>query len=509
MYTLKNNIKITHFVLAMSFLNFLFFHYPFFKFVFNNIEYKSFNGIVMIMSLIIMMLVLNAFVYFLFFSLSRFVGKFLLVLFFLINSIAIYFINTYSVILDESMIGNVLNTNYEESSSFFSFKLVLYLILFGILPSVYVIKAKIITVPIKKFFSIVSFTLLFILGIVVVNAGNILWIDKNSKVLGGLAMPWSYTVNISLYYVHQAQKNQKEILLPNATIKDNQKSVVVLVIGESARSQNFSLYGYEKNTNPLLSKISNVFHYAANSDATYTSAGVKSILEHENTNDLYEILPNYLNRNNVEVIWRTSNWGEPPIHVKNFQDRKFLKQNCKGKECEYDEVLLTGLKEQILTCRKNKILIVLHTSTSHGPTYSKKYPPQFEIYKPVCNSVELGKCSQTELINAYDNTIIYTDYLLSKIIEDLNQLKEYKSTMIFVSDHGESLGENNLYMHGLPLSIAPKVQYEIPFIVWYSDNCTKRLKPFKTVSQGHVFHSVLNFLNVQSPIYNENLNIFK
>lgn len=509
MYTLKNNLKITHFVLIMSFLNFLFFHYPFFKFVFNNLEYKSFNGIVIIISLIILMLVLNAFVYFLFFSLSRFVGKFLLVLFFIINSIAIYFINTYSVILDESMIGNVLNTNYEESSSFFSFKLVIYLILFGILPSMYIIKAKIITVPLKKFFSIVSFTLLFILGIVIVNAGNVLWIDKNSKVLGGLAMPWSYTVNISLYYVHQSQKNQKEILLPNATIKDNQKSVVVLVIGESARSQNFSLYGYEKNTNPLLSKIPNVFHYNANSDATYTSAGVKSILEHENTNDLYEILPNYLNRNNVEVIWRTSNWGEPPIHIKNYQDRKFLKQTCKGEQCEYDEVLLTGLKEQILSSSKNKILIVLHTSTSHGPTYSKKYPSQFEIYKPVCNSVELGKCSQTELINAYDNTIVYTDYLLSKVIEDLKQLKDYQSTMIFVSDHGESLGENNLYMHGLPLSIAPKEQYEIPFIVWYSDNSTKRLKPFKMVSQGHVFHSVLNFLNIQSPIYNEELNIFK
>ena len=509
MYTLKNNLKITHFVLLMSFLNFLFFHFPFFKFVFNNVDYKSFNGITIIISLIILMLVLNAFVFFLIFFLSRVVGKFLLVLFFIINAIAVYFVNTYGVIIDESMIGNVLNTDYAESSSFFSIKLILYIILFGILPSIYIIKVKIINVTVKKFLTITSLTLLFILGLVFANSSNVLWIDKNSKTLGGLAMPWCYSVNISLFYVHQYKKNEKEILLPNATIKDNQKSIVVLVIGESARSQNFSLYGYNKNTNPLLSKIPNVFHFNATSGATYTSAGVKCILEHTRTDDLYEILPNYLFRNNVEVIWRTTNWGEPPVHIKNYQNREALMPNCKGEGCNYDEVLLSGLKEQIVASKKNKILIVLHTSTSHGPTYSKKYPPQFETFKPVCNSVELGNCSQTELINAYDNTIVYTDYILSNVIEDLKQLKEYKSAMIFVSDHGESLGEKNLYMHGLPLSIAPKEQYEIPFIVWLSDNSSKQLKPNKIVSQNYVFHSVLNFLNIQSPIYNEKMNIFK
>ncbi|MFT6638832.1 MAG: lipid A ethanolaminephosphotransferase [Flavobacterium sp.] len=407
------------------------------------------------------------------------------------------------------MIGNVLNTNFEESSSFFSLKLVVYVLVLGIIPSIYIIKAKIINITFKKFSIITSLTLLFCLSLVFVNASNWLWIDKNSKTLGGLAMPWSYSVNISLFYIHKYKKNKKEILLPNATIKDNQKSVVVLVIGESARSQNFSLYGYQKNTNPILSITPNVFHFKANSDATYTTAGIKSILEHVNTDDLYEILPNYLYRNNVEVIWRTTNWGEPPVHIKNYQKRDVLKTNCKGEGCNYDEVLLTELKEQIVTSKKNKILIILHTSTSHGPTYNKKYPPQFEVFKPVCKSVELANCSKTELINAYDNTILYTDYILSNVIEDLKQLKEYKSTMIFVSDHGESLGEKNLYMHGLPISIAPKEQYEIPFIVWISDNSSKQLKENKLLSQNHVFHSVLNFLNIQSPIYEEDKNIFK
>ena len=506
---LKNNFKITHFVVIMSSLLFILFHYPFFKFVFNNVDYKSFTGVSIIVSLVIAMLVANAFALFLIFFLSRLVGKILLVLFFIINAVAVYFINTYSVIIDESMIGNVLNTNYSESSSFFSIKLVLYVVFLGILPSIFIIKAKIITVTVKKFLVSISLTLLFLLTLAFANASNWLWIDKNSKTLGGLAMPWSYAVNIPLFYIHQFKKNEKEILLPDATIKDNQKSVVILVIGESARSENFSLYGYPKNTNPLLSKIPNVSHFNATSDATYTTAGVKSIVEHENTDELYEILPNYLYRNNVDVIWRTTNWGEPPVHIKNYQNREALMPNCKGDGCDYDGILLSGLKEQILASKKNKILIVLHTSTSHGPTYSKKYPAQFEIFKPVCNSVELGNCSHTELVNAYDNTIVYTDYLLANVIEDLKQLQEYKSAMIFVSDHGESLGENNLYMHGLPRSIAPKQQYEIPFIVWTSDNSARQMKPNKILTQNYVFHSVLNFLNIQSPIYKEQMNIFK
>lgn len=506
---LKNNLKITHFALLMSFLNLVFFHFSFYSFVFQNLDYKSLNGIVIIISLVIIMLVANAFVFHLLFSLSPFVGKPLLITFFIINSVAVYFTNTYGVIIDKSMIGNILNTNYDESSSFFSFRLILYVIFLGIIPSIYIIKVKIINVTWKRFLLTTSLTLLFIVILVFANASNWLWIDKHSKKLGGLAMPWSYCVNTALFYIDKHNQNKKEILLPDATIKDNEKSVVVLVIGESARSENFSLYGYEKNTNPLLSKTNNLFHFNATSCATYTTAGVKGILEHTRTDDLYEILPNYLYRNNVDVVWRTTNWGEPPVHIKDYQNRDVLKANCKGEGCNYDEILLTGLKEQIASSKKNKVLIILHTSTSHGPTYSKKYPPRFEVFKPVCNSVELGNCSKEELINAYDNTIVYTDYILYNIIEDLKQLKEYKSAMLFVSDHGESLGEKKLYMHGVPLSIAPKEQYEIPFIVWVSDNSAKQLKHNKILSQNHVFHSVLNFLGIQSPIYDEKMNIFK
>ncbi|MFK8284766.1 phosphoethanolamine--lipid A transferase EptA [Capnocytophaga canis] len=504
---LINNITLYRFVLIISILNFIFFHYGFFSFVFQNIDYHSFNGILLVISLFILMVVANFFAFYLILFLLRAIGKFLLAITFILSAIAVYFINTYSIIVDESMIGNLLNTDYEESSSFFSVKLILYLLVLGIIPSIYILKSRVTYPSVKKFFKNLGAILLVILILVVINAKNILWIDKNSKYLGGLAMPWSYSVNTILYYVHKAQENRQEILLPDATIKNKEKSVMVLVIGESARSENFSLYGYKKNTNPLLSKTENVFHFNANSCATYTTAAVKCILEHQDTGDLYEILPNYLNRSGVEVVWRTTNSGEPPVHIDKYFTGSALRQNCEEKNCDYDEVLLSGLKEQISKSDKDKILIILHTSTSHGPTYNKKYPAEFEVFKPVCNSVELGNCSHEELINAYDNTIVYTDYMLHKIIGDLKELEDYKTALLYVSDHGESLGEKNLYMHGLPMSIAPKEQYEIPFIVWKSAD-SKSIKSLKDVTQHHVFHSVLKFLDVESPIYNEELSIF-
>ncbi len=505
---MPNRIKLSYFALLFSFINLVLYQYPFYTFVWGNIDVESLNGILLLVSLTIAALFLNALVFYIGLYLLGFIGKLLLVLLFNFSAIAVYFINTYGVIIDRTMIGNILNTNYEESSSFLSFGLLVYIILLGVLPSLLIFKFDVIRVKLKKFLLQVFLTLIFLLSIAFVNAPNWLWIDKNSKTLGGLVMPWSYVVNITRYYNHENKKNETQILLPDATLKDNKKSVAVLVIGESARSSNFSLYGYEKNTNPLLSKIENVHHYNAESCATYTRAGVKCILDYKNTNKLYEILPNYLFRNDVEVIWKTTNWGEPTVRIQNFQNKENLRKMYNGERDVYDEVLLNGLREEIQSSDKNKILIVLHTSTSHGPTYYKKYPEEFNTFTPVCTSVELANCTQEELINAYDNTILYTDYILATLIEELKQLEEYNSSMIYISDHGESLGESNLYMHGIPASIAPKEQLEIPFIVWLSDD-SKQLKENQEHSQHNVFHSVLDFLAIDSPVYDANMSIYK
>ncbi len=380
---MSKNIKLSYYALLISLVNLLLYQYPFFKFVLKSIDVGSFNGAILILSLIVAALLLNAFVFYIGLFFLRLVGKWLLVFFFNVSAIAVYFINSYGVIIDRTMIGNVLNTNYEESNSFLSLGLIVYIFLLGILPSILLFKFKVVRPKLKRFSIHVFLTLLLLITIVFANSANWLWIDKNSKTLGGLVMPWSYVINTVRLYNHKNKKNEKQILLPDATVKDAKKSVAVLVIGESARSSNFSLYGYKRETNPLLSKLENVHHFKAESCATYTTAGLKCILEYKNTSKLYEILPNYLERNGIDVIWKTTNWGEPTVNVKNFQNKETLRNNCEGTNCEYDEILLQGLREQILNSGKNKILVVLHTSTSHGRLIIKNIPrnlknsPQF------------------------------------------------------------------------------------------------------------------------------------
>jgi lipid A ethanolaminephosphotransferase len=167
------------------------------------------------------------------------------------------------------------------------------------------------------------------------------------------------------------------------------------------------------------------------------------------------------------------------------------------------------LADEIRESDKDKLLIVLHCSTSHGPKYFDKYPPEFNRFTPVCTNVEISSADKEGLVNAYDNTILYTDYLVHSVIETLRQLDDRRCCMIYVSDHGESLGENDMFMHGtLPRNYAPKQQYEIPFIVWENDSATKT-KELESVRQFYVFHSVMNWFGMQSPVYNEEMNVFE
>lgn len=478
--SLVKDVSLMRFTLVLSLFNCVFYP-PFFAFVAESTDPSSWNGILILCSLALIVVLANFFVFYLLLFLTRIVGKILIALTFIINAGCLYFINTYNVIIDKSMMGNVFNTQYSEASGFFSWVMIVYILVLGVLPAVYVFAAKVDYGKWKRF----SLTSLGSVGILLVvvfaNASNWLWIDKNATVLGALTMPWSYIVNSIRYQQQVHRRNKKEILLPDAAITNHEKSVVVLVIGESARRDHFSLYGYEKNTNPLLSARGDIHAFAADASATYTTAGVKAILDHKPTRDLYEILPNYLYRNGAGVIWRTTNWGEPPVHIQTYQKRPQLESLATAEASPYDEILLTQLTEAITQTNNDKVLVVLHTSISHGPQYNTRYPEHCAHFTPVCNSVELAHCSDEELFNAYDNTIVYTDYFLHQLISMLEEMPEYKAAMLYVSDHGESLGENNLYMHGVPMAVAPKEQYEIPFIVWTSNNAP--LKPNDKLSR--------------------------
>lgn len=504
---LQEKTDLTRVCAALSFFTFAAFHGPFFRLVLDNIEGGGFNGMLIVGGLGILMLALNFFVYYLLLFLGRFVGKCLLAFTFVGNALCLYFINTYQVLITDKMMGNVFNTRYSEASGFFSWSVVWYLLLLGVVPCLYIFGRRFGYGTRKQFFVNTGIALALSVTVALVNMSNWPWIDRNAPKLGSLIMPWSYTVNSVRYYNSVQKRNRKAIPLPDAKIVSGSRDVCVLVIGESARRANFSLYGYGKPTNPLLERDS-VTALIADAAATYTTAGVKAILDHQTSGKLYEILPNYLFRSGVDVVWRSNNWGEPPVHIDKYHKAKDLKVLYPEYDDSYDGILLAGLKEEILASDRDKLLIVLHTSTSHGPTYHKKYPARFETFSPVCTTVEMSKADPEELMNAYDNTIVYTDYLLHSVIEILREIPQRRSCMIFVSDHGESLGEGNLYMHGVPILIAPKEQIEIPFIVWTSDGELK-VDTRAKVGQHHVFHSILSFLGIDSPVYDPSLDIFR
>lgn len=501
----KSNRKIHIAIVAalVSIFTLVAYNIPLLKGVAESLE-GGFNGVLIFSSLTIIILAVHFVLVYLLLYIGRIVGKIIISISFIFNSLALYFINSYEVLITSEMMGNVFNTRYSEASGYFSLSGVAYFLLLGVVPCVVLFIAKIDYGKAKHWGISSAVALVTILAFGLANLSNTLWIDRNVPRLGSLILPWSYTVNTIRYYNSWKRLNQKEILLPDASIRNNEREVCVLIIGESARRANFSIYGYQRATTPLI-ESDGVTALEAESAATYTTAGVKAIVDHKATNTLYEILPNYLYRTGVDVVWRTSNWGEPPLHIERVEKVADLKARYPEADAEYDGILFEGLGEVIQASDKEKVLIVIHTSTSHGPTYYKKYPAEFERYTPVCTTVEMSEADAQELINAYDNSILYTDYLIHTAIEQLRELEGWRATLLFVSDHGESLGENNLYMHGMPKSMAPREQFEIPFIVWTSDN---RTTTQSEIGQYHVFHSVLNALSIESPIYDAEYDIF-
>lgn len=509
---LRKPISLFVFSCIVSIGTLLLYNIPFFHYVADNSNESLGGRIFLLTSLVVIMLALNFMMTYLLMFLMRIVGRILLAIFSIINATAVYFIITYSVMIDATTIENVFNTRYSEASGFFSWGLWLFILAFGVVPALWCLLQPVVFGKAKKLAVYCGSSLVIALVVSLANFNQTLFISQHDTELGGLLQPWSYLVNTCRIASFSIDEQAEEIKLPDAKIADNDKAVVVLVIGESARKANFQLYGYKRDTNPLLSKLQDLKVYEATSCATYTTAGTKAILEPKDSGDLYELLPNYAFRTGVDVAWRTSNWGEPPIHIDEYLTDDELGDQYPDVDKDYDGILFAGIRQRIESSKSNKVLIILHTSTSHGPKYADKYPMEYEVYKPVARNVEEGEKNVGLLVNAYDNTIRYTDFLLDNLISTLRAMTDWKSAMIFISDHGESLGENKMFMHGLPMKLAPKEQYEIPFLVWTSDN----FRNYKTkdelpavLEQHYIFHSVLNLLSIDSPAYNKDFDIFK
>ena len=176
--------------------------------------------------------------------------------------------------------------------------------------------------------------------------------------------------------------------------------------------------------------------------------------------------------------------------------------------------MLPRIQEYISEHKKGDIFIVLHQMGNHGPAYYKRYPREFEKYSPTCKTNQLESCSKAEIDNAYDNAILYTDYFLSKVVGLLKQNSaEFESAMFYVSDHGESLGEKGLYLHGMPNFIAPDTQLRVPAILWFADNFndidSESLKKNRNMkyTHSHIFHTILGFMEIETSVYDKEMDI--
>jgi lipid A ethanolaminephosphotransferase len=307
---------------------------------------------------------------------------------------------------------------------------------------------------------------------------------------------------------------------------NGKKNLLILVAGETARAENFSLNGYGRNTNPRLSQEAIINFGNVSSCGTATAVSLPcmfSNLGRDNYSDevakQQEGLLDVVAHSNIPVLWRDNNSG-----CKGACDRVasesvaelHVEPYCNSEEC-FDEILLHNLGDYLAQL-KGDGMIVLHQKGSHGPTSYKRYPEKFKQVTPVCATSELQNCSQAEIVNAYDNTILYTDYFLSQVIAFLKQhADEYNGAMLYVSDHGESLGENNIYLHGLPYFMAPSQQTHVPMIAWISpgfqqakglDGSCLAQKQDGEYSHDNLFHTVLGLMGVSTSVYDAKLDIF-
>lgn len=304
------------------------------------------------------------------------------------------------------------------------------------------------------------------------------------------------------------------------------KSIVVIVVGETARAENFALNGYARPTNPRLSQEDIINFPNTHSCGTATAASLPCMFSnlkqsHFSDSDAKqnENLLDVLAHAGVNILWKDNNSGCKGVCQRvATENTEILKIPglCKEGEC-FDEVMLQGLQSYFDKIENNAV-IVLHQKGSHGPAYYKRYPERFRFFKPECTNDQVQDCPQDDIVNAYDNTILYTDYFLAEVIKLLkSNAVKYNTAMLYMSDHGESLGENGLYLHGLPYSFAPEEQKHIPFILWlskgFSDSfgfdveCIKRQRN-AAYSHDNLFHSVLGMLDVKTSTYEADYDIF-
>lgn len=447
----------------------------------------------------------------------------------LLNSFVFYFMITYNTPIDKIMFLNALQTDIYEVQDLLGLRMLCFVIFLGLLPAWLIFKTKINFDGFKK--NIIKSMLTIVISGLICAAillGNLSTTDnffRNHRDAKYYLTPINYmSASIAVLKMRNNSSHEFVTIANDAKFekswKNNKKNLFVFVVGETARAANFSLRGYNRPTNAPLNKyLKDIIYYQdASSCGTSTSVSLPCMFSKDGRND-YEIgseeysenLLDVLKKTGYKVLWRENNTG-----CKNNCDRVEIEDFCTKKTC-FDEILLTNFANKVTSFEKNTF-VVMHQTGSHGPAYFAHYPKEAEIYQPVCQTENLSSCTIEELVNVYDNTVYYTSVFLGKLIEELQALsKEYNVALFYASDHGESLGENGIYLHAQPYENAPIYQKDVPMFIWLPEETAQNLSinrqclqkaVKKPHSHDNLFHSVLGLSDIKTTDYHSELDVF-
>lgn len=451
----------------------------------------------------------------------RYTFKMVVVFLLVVSAFSGYFIDSFGTIIDKDMFTNMMQTDSAEILELFTMKLVIYVVVGAVIPAFIVQRYSLhflsYGVEIAQKMSVILLSLVLIIGIYMASGKTYSSFFRNHHELKMYLNP-SYPISSFIKWALLKTKGVQSIkpIAEDARKNDHaRKKLVILVVGETARAENFSLNGYAKQTNPLLharTDIVNFSHFYSCGTATaisipcmFSKFGRDSFDDDKN---YYENLMDVMQKVGVNVVWRDNNSGGSKGIANRLHD--VVSYHGTG----FDEVLFKTLQKTIDETSRDT-LIVLHQEGSHGPAYYKRYPEAFKHFTPSCDTQDLSQCSQEQIVNSYNNTILYTDFIINEAIKVLEKNEEtFDTTLFYVSDHGESLGENGVYLHGLPYFIAPDAQKHVPALLYFGKAHQEKIERLNTKKSDHfshdnLFHTMLGLFDIETKEYNPKLDILK
>jgi lipid A ethanolaminephosphotransferase len=457
----------------------------------------------------------------------------------IVSAAAGYFMREFGTVIDSGMIINVLQTDRAEAGDLMTWRLIGHVALWGVLPAVLLAKLPYQRRPLLTELKRRTVSFLAIVSAIVIVAYpffmNLTSVFREHNILRHELLPFNIIGGLSRVVGNQARLAKPRTIKAFGTdaakgdswSKRGDRSVTVLVIGETARAQNFSLSGYARETNPKLKAIDGLVSFPkVMSCGTATAqslpclfsglgqggAGHTIALEQEGLLDI-------LQRAGLTLLWRDNQGGCKGICVRIPTESIALPEPKKFYELavSHDDRLLDGVQAWIDQLQGHGV-VVLHMIGSHGPAYFKRYPEAFEQFKPACKETQFSRCTREAIVNAYDNSIVFTDHVLASLIGLLaaNDARGIPAAMTYVSDHGESLGENGIYLHGLPYALAPNEQKHVPWLWWLSPGYQRvsgvtaaclKARAAEALTHDNFFHSVLGLLDIRTTTRNPRLDV--